>query len=813
MRVLIVGNRAIQHLLAVRLQSEGCDIFVYPGQKCGVYKCLSKVDLISETFDLIIMGSARYFDDESIISLIKKGIPYFGADKIVSKLETEKSIFKDFAKEFNIPTPYGSLFNDYNEAAKYLKHVKPPYVIKANGPARGCGVRILHNIDDALLDLKRKLIDINDIFYSGSVVIEEFIDGFEVAINIFLDKNGYLILPPTRPHKRLCDGDKGAIVAGMGTYSPLLLNEMFYKELHNNVLLKTINGFKQKEINFNGCLFINLIINNNGIKVLEFNCRMGDPAMLSNILLYENKLIDLIMSAVNNRLSEHSFVVADKVAMAVTLTDPIYPEKGCSINEIKIDESKLFSNDQICGYCIAGAETKNGKYVPNNGVILSSIAVSESFDKVKNLVYGNAKLVDNLYYRNDIGSDIIPPEKFFQKNGSLSFESKYIKVTDIDNKNSIIFNHSFSPKIKKPSTSASLANNLDLKKEMERFFFVTYEFNGKVKGLINLNPNFKFSSQIINKIIEVVSNSSNNDKEIRSKEINVENDDITVNNKQKINNIKKIQIKGIGYKKIEKYFGKGQEKKIYFSDDKGIIQNELVGNPNYTGYNLISEVFQEYLMCTKLNETIVSEDIEFPLPIGWGKYIFDEKCEDDLGFILLGLPELSESRSDMYNKAAEHAIINNDFDKLRLLLTKRASAMRELHKNGFILAFRHFGNFSLTKNNKIFLHDLGNTQSLTRDVLFSDKQYVCECFINLIYMLTHRKLVVPVPIEDSPSYQCVLKYSDFYLNTTLNGYYQSYLDNNYCYKDFEDVFFQSMNVPFVDIENGITKMQKKLCGL
>jgi phosphoribosylamine--glycine ligase len=414
LRVLLVGNRAIQHALAVRLQHEGCVVDVYPGQRFGGYNSVDASDALDSDYDLIVMGSARYFDDPAIAQLRRRGIPFFGTDAEAGELETSKSVFKDFAAACGIPTPPHQCFTDPQTAMEHLRSSRAPYVVKADGPARGCGVAICQALAEAGQDLERKLTDRSSPYYSGAVVIEEYVPGFEIAVNVFMDDDSYVVLPETKPHKRRNSSDLGPNVAGMGSRAPIVLNEDFYADLRDRVMTPTLSGLRSRGWSFRGCLFVNLMLNEDGLVVLEFNCRVGDPAGLVDLLLLESSVTELLMATVENRLNEVSLTFKDGVGIAVTLVDHGYPDGPVQVPSVSMDPSWWLNPGDESGLIIAGAESGQdaGAYTVTGGVVAAAVAVRPDFAAAQAEAHRIADLLPGLHRRSDIGDVVNPPARY-----------------------------------------------------------------------------------------------------------------------------------------------------------------------------------------------------------------------------------------------------------------------------------------------------------------------------------------------------------------------------------------------------------------
>jgi phosphoribosylamine--glycine ligase len=424
MKFLLVGNRGVQHALAVRLLEEGACVHVYPGQPFGGYLCVDQSEALQTEYDVIVVGAPRYVNDPVVIEQINRGAKVFGPDARAVALESSKDEFKRFCAVYGVPTAPSKTFTDFKEAMNYIGSTSSPYVIKADGPARGCGVSILSSVEDAARDLKRKLCDQNDLYYAGKVLVEEYVDGFEVAINVLINRDGYMVLPPTKPHKRRNNGDTGPIVAGMGSFAPVSVNAEFYQELHKNVLAPTINGMRNEGMTFCGCLFINLMINESGITVLEFNCRMGDPAMLTSLALIRSSVTDIMLATVNNRLPELELELVPGVALAVTLVDNSYPDHLTAGQQVRLPKDEWLAFRGRPGFAVAGAQwdmtLQDGQLKISNGVVACAVAQGATLHEASLAAYALVSQHSDLFFRTDIGTSVLPPRRYLDMGNGYS---------------------------------------------------------------------------------------------------------------------------------------------------------------------------------------------------------------------------------------------------------------------------------------------------------------------------------------------------------------------------------------------------------
>ncbi len=414
MRVLLIGNRGIQHALHQRLLHEGCEVDVYPGVPAALYRCVTAEVAKAARYDIVVVGSARYFADPLVIELRSRGVPFFGPDPDAARLETSKWAFKDFATDVGIPFPKSRRFRDCDEAIRALSGLAAPYVIKADGPARGCGVRICGSLAEARDDLEMKLRDPRHESFAGSVVIEEFVDGFELGVNVIIDGSSFVVLPPTRPHKRRLVNDSGPLVAGMGSVAPIRLGTRFYEELRREILEPALEGLRVRKQYFRGCLFINLILTEAGLQVLEFNCRMGDPAMLADLLLLESPLANLLECAAAGSLCNYRLSLREDFAVAVTLVHPDYPATTERPIAVQLDPAMVWDGSSPSGIVVAGGsrEAPSGVLSFAGGVILAAVARAPTLEAARGLAYAIAGGFPQLDSRPDIALHITPAPRY-----------------------------------------------------------------------------------------------------------------------------------------------------------------------------------------------------------------------------------------------------------------------------------------------------------------------------------------------------------------------------------------------------------------
>ncbi len=333
-------------------------------------------------------------------ALTEKGVPCFGPDKKAAIIEGSKVFSKNLMKKYGIPTATYEVFTDMDEALKYLETAPIPTVIKADGLALGKGVVIATTRDEA----KQAVVDMmeNKVFGdSGSnVVIEEFLTGPEVSVLSFTDGKCVVPMISSMDHKRAGDGDTGLNTGGMGTVAPNpYYTEAIAKECMDKIFIPTMNAMNAEGRTFKGCLYFGLMLTEKGPKVIEYNCRFGDPETQVVLPLLESDLLTVMQAVTEERLSEVEVKFSDKYACCVIMASKGYPKSYEKGYEIKIsDEVK----DSVY---VAGASIKDGKLVTNGGRVLGVTAIADSLPEAISASYAKVKKVSfaNQYYRNDIG--------------------------------------------------------------------------------------------------------------------------------------------------------------------------------------------------------------------------------------------------------------------------------------------------------------------------------------------------------------------------------------------------------------------------
>jgi len=413
MKVAVIGGGGREHAIIKSLRkSEEIDkIYALPGNggiaedaECvaiGAKDLDAIVDwAVSEAVDYMVVAP----DDPLVLGLVdrlnEKGIPCFGPNKKAAIIEGSKAFSKNLMKKYGIPTAEYEIFSDMDEALEYVKTCKIPVVIKADGLALGKGVIIAETRDDAVAGI-RTIMEERKFGASGdTVVIEEYLEGPEVSVLSFTDGKTIRPMVSSMDHKRALDGDRGLNTGGMGTIAP---NPYYTKEIADicmeEIFLPTIRAMNEEGRTFRGCLYFGLMITKDGPKVIEYNCRFGDPETQVVLPLLQGDLFEIMRATTNGTLADVDFSFSDKCACCVVAASKGYPvsyEKGFEIT-LPEDHSNIY---------VAGSRLENGKQLTNGGRVLGVTEIADTLQGAVDRAYETIRTVhfDNMYYRTDIGA-------------------------------------------------------------------------------------------------------------------------------------------------------------------------------------------------------------------------------------------------------------------------------------------------------------------------------------------------------------------------------------------------------------------------
>lgn len=414
MKILIIGSGGREHAIAFSLSknervekiycSEG-NAGTFYENKCENVKLNGIDEFVNfakeKSIDLTIVGSEELLVAGIVDIFEKNNLKIFGPDKKGAMLEGSKAYAKEFMKKYGIKTAEYKTFNDYNNAKEYLKSINYPIVIKASGLALGKGVIICKDINEANNALEDMMI--KKVFgdASNEIVIEEFLEGYEASILSITDGNTIIPFISAKDHKKALDNDGGLNTGGMGVISP---NPYYTKEAESlfikDILNPTLEGMKRENISFAGIIFFGLMITKNGVYLLEYNVRMGDPETQAVLMLMESDYLSLIESAMDKKLKDIDIKWKDKHACCVVMASGGYPSsynKGYKITGINNINGKCF---------IAGAKLdENKNIITSGGRVLNVVNIADSLEEARKLTYNDIEKIDfkDKYFRKDIG--------------------------------------------------------------------------------------------------------------------------------------------------------------------------------------------------------------------------------------------------------------------------------------------------------------------------------------------------------------------------------------------------------------------------
>lgn len=413
MKILVVGGGGREHAIIKKIKEnkEVTEIFALPGNG-GIAQDATCVAIGAKDIDAIVDFAVTNSIDYAVVApddplvlgcvdaLNAKGIPCFGPDSKAAIIEGSKVFSKDLMKKYNIPTAQYEVFDNMDKALEYLESAPIPTVIKADGLALGKGV-IIANTRDEAKDAVRSMMQDKVFGSSGDhIVIEEFLTGPEVSVLSFTDGKTVVPMISSMDHKRALDNDMGLNTGGMGTVAPNpYYTDSVAKECMDTIFIPTMNAMNAERRTFKGCLYFGLMLTPNGPKVIEYNCRFGDPETQVVLPLLDSDLLTIMQAVTNEKLSEVEVKFKKDNACCVIMASDGYPKSYDKGFEITIP-AELSDN-----VFVAGAKLSEDKLLTDGGRVLGVTAIADdlgsaidkSYKMVENIKFENA------YYRKDIG--------------------------------------------------------------------------------------------------------------------------------------------------------------------------------------------------------------------------------------------------------------------------------------------------------------------------------------------------------------------------------------------------------------------------
>ena len=414
MNIIVVGGGGREHAIikAIKKNKKVDNIYALPGNG-GISSDAVCVDIGAKDIEKIVEFAKTNAIDYAVVApddplvlgavdaLEEAGIPCFGPNKAAAIIEGSKVFSKNLMKKYSIPTAKYESFFEMDKAIEYLDSISYPTVIKADGLALGKGVIIAKDKVEALSAV-RSMMSEGMFGESGSrIVIEEFLEGPEVSVLAFTDGKTIVPMVSSMDHKRARDNDEGLNTGGMGTVAPNpCYTEKIAEECMESIFIPTVEAMRAEGRTFKGCLYFGLMLTADGPRVIEYNCRFGDPETQVVLPLLKSDLLEVMMAVTEERLSEIEVEFYEGHAACVIMASEGYPEKYAKGYEITIPDDLL---DRVY---VAGAKIEGERLVTSGGRVLGVTAVADSLADALENAYSAVERIrfDNAYYRRDIGA-------------------------------------------------------------------------------------------------------------------------------------------------------------------------------------------------------------------------------------------------------------------------------------------------------------------------------------------------------------------------------------------------------------------------
>ncbi|HEY9169559.1 MAG TPA: phosphoribosylamine--glycine ligase [Lutibacter sp.] len=423
MNILILGSGGREHAMAWKIAQSDLltQLFIAPGNEgtdqLGVNTKIQPTDfesvkelVLDHEIELVVVGPedplVKGIHDFFLNDPELKNVAVIGPQKYAAQLEGSKEFAKEFMVRHNIPTAAYQSFtkNNLEQGFQFLETLNPPYVLKADGLAQGKGVLILNDLQEAKDELKEMLANEKFGAASNKVVIEEFLDGIELSCFVLTDGKSYVNFPNAKDYKRIGEGDKGLNTGGMGAVSPVpFADEVFMDKIEKQVIKPTVEGLQKDNIPYKGFIFFGIIKVGNEPKVIEYNCRMGDPESEVVIPRIKSDFLELLIAAGKSELHTKTIEFVPESACTVMLVSGGYPES--------YEKEKVISGlDNIEGSIVfhAGTTNKNNEVVTNGGRVLAITSFGTDFKQALKKSYQNIEKInfEKMNFRKDIGFDL-----------------------------------------------------------------------------------------------------------------------------------------------------------------------------------------------------------------------------------------------------------------------------------------------------------------------------------------------------------------------------------------------------------------------
>ena len=418
MKALVIGNGGREHAIIWKLaQSPKIEKIYSTIGNAGIQKQAEIINIKVDDFEALAEFVEKNKIDFTFVGpevplalgivdfFNSKNLKIFGPSKKGAMLEASKSFAKDFMKKYNVPTAEYNVFTDFDKAYEFLN--KQPedkkLVVKADGLAAGKGVVMCQNRQQAIEAVKE--IMQNKTFGSAGdkIIFEQWLQGQETSVLVFVDGNHFSIMPAAQDHKRVGDGDTGLNTGGMGAYAPApVATEELLKQIKEKIMPNILDGLKKENIEYKGILYIGFMVDNGKPYVLEFNCRFGDPETQVILPLLETDLVDIVEHTIEGTLNKLDIKWSNKSAVCVVLASGGYPEKYDK--NIKIFGLDTIKEDEAIVFHAGTKKTEKGDIVTSGGRVLVLTSIAENIKAAIDKVYKVIPKVnfDKMHYRKDI---------------------------------------------------------------------------------------------------------------------------------------------------------------------------------------------------------------------------------------------------------------------------------------------------------------------------------------------------------------------------------------------------------------------------
>ncbi|MBW1696967.1 MAG: phosphoribosylamine--glycine ligase [Deltaproteobacteria bacterium] len=476
MKVLVIGGGGREHALVWKISQspEVKQLYCAPGN-AGIAAMATCIPIGAEDIEGLVEFARREKIDltvvgpeaplsEGIVDLFdKEGLKIFGPTKKAALLESSKSFAKNLMEKYGIPTAKGMVFTDFRKAEAYVRKIGAPVVIKADGLAAGKGVMVCKNIAEAVRALNQIMVKRQFGDAGNIVLVEECLTGEEASFLAFTDGKHLLALPTSQDHKPVFDDDQGPNTGGMGAYSPApVIDAFLYKKIMDTIMIPTVRGMAAEGRPYRGVLYAGLMIRNDQVKVLEFNCRFGDPEAQPLLMRMKNDIIPVMKAVLEGRLDKCRMEIDQRASVCVVMASGGYPgsyKKGLPI--AGLDRVRRMKDVMVFH---AGTDFKNKTIVTGGGRVLGVTALGDSIEKAIAQAYRAVSKItwQDVHYRKDIGNKALKRMKIPPAVGIIMGSDSDLKVMEeavaVLKKFGVAYDITVASAHRSPERAASLAS-------------------------------------------------------------------------------------------------------------------------------------------------------------------------------------------------------------------------------------------------------------------------------------------------------------------------------------------------------------------